>query len=253
MKRWHGLLPNWAVIGMLTLIVTLNICSSYYGFSLITKLITLAIIPILFAFYFYRQRVMANIFFTIFTLYFLGMLFNALNHFSLSSKLSESCFLGVYALLAVVMIGKLKQVRFEGLISMYLVVILLVNTYLMYMMFTTVKESFIDSVILTLTVSKGIALLIMGFLAFAIYLSRESSQSIIFLTIVCFFVFSDVLSFITSMYIHFWLFEGIQKILQGAGLLLTCVYVYNHQEIANGLRNKTTERISQSNKIPVEY
>ena len=251
MKKWHSILPNWAIIVMLSLIVTLHLCSSYYGFSLITELTALAIIPTLLVIYFYKQQVMANIFFTIFILYFLGMIFNSFDHFALSSKLSESCFLGAYALLVFLMIGKLKHVKFEGVVSWYLMVILLVNTYLIYTMFSMVQDSFKDSVILTLTVSRSIALLIIGFLAFAIYLSKETSQSILFLAIVCCFVFSDVLNFITTMNVHFWLFEGIQKILQGGGLLLFCIYVYNYQEIANTIIEKTSQPISQSKPITV--
>ncbi|MEO8772819.1 MAG: hypothetical protein ABI263_04420 [Gelidibacter sp.] len=252
MKKWHALLPNSAIILMLVLIVLLNLISSYFEVAVLTKAMTLVIIPILILIYFYRQRIMANIFFTIFVLYFLGILFNVLDQFSLSSKLSESCFLGAYALLVFLMIGKLKHVKFEGLVSWYLIVILLVNTYFLYMMFTVVQDGFKDSVILTLLVSRGVALLIIGFLAFAIYLSKETSQSILFLTIVCCFIFSDVLSFITSMYIHFWLFEGIQNILQGGGLLLFCFYVYNHQEIANTSDKKTTKSFSLSKNVPVE-
>lgn len=252
MKKWHDLLPNWAIIVMLTLIVTVNIISSYFGFSLLSKVAALAIIPVLLLSYFYRQRFMANIFYTIFILYFLGMLFNALDHLALSSKLSESCFLAVYVLLGFVMIGKVKDVKFEGLVSMYLILILLVNSYFMYIMFSSVQDSFADSVNFTLSVSKGIALLLMSFLAFAIYLSRETSQSIIFLTIVCCFVFSDVLSFITTMYVNFWLFEAVQQILQGAGLLLFCIYVYNHHKVENNFIKTKAEPVSQSNQIPVQ-
>lgn len=252
MKKWHALLPNSAIILMLVLIVLLNLISSYFEVSVLTKAMTLVIIPMLFLIYFYKQRIMANIFFTIFILYFLGILFNVIDQFSLSPKLSEFCFLGAYALMVFLMIGKLKHVRFEGLVSWYLIVILLINTYFLYMMFTVVQDSFKDSVILTLTVSRGIALLIIGFLAFAIYLSKETAQSILFLTIVCCFIFSDVLSFITSMYIHFWLFEGIQKILQAGGLLLFCFYVYNHQEIANALEGKDSKPFSLSKHVAVE-
>ncbi|MEO5789640.1 MAG: hypothetical protein ACOH2D_11385 [Gelidibacter sp.] len=196
---------------------------------------------------------MANIFYTIFILYFLGMLFIALDHLALSSKLSESCFLEVFALLAFVMIGKVKHVKFEGLVSMYLILILLVNSYFMYIMFSEVQDNFADSVIFTLMARKGIAFLLMSFLAIAIYLSQETSQAILFLTIVCCFVFSDGLSFLTTMYVSFWLFEGIQQILQGAGLLLFCIYVYNHQKVENSFIKMKTEPISQSSQIPVQF
>ena len=252
MKKWHNLLPNWAIILMLALVVTVNIISSYFGFSLLSKVTALAIIPMLLLNYFYRQRFMANIFYTIFILYFLGILFNALDQLSLSYKLSESCFLAVYALLSFVMVGKLKSVKFERLVSVYLILILLVNSYLMFTMFSALQDNFADSVIFTLSASKGIALLLMSFLAFAIYLSRETSQSILFLTIVCCFIFADVLSFITNVFVHYWLFEGVQQILQGVGLLLFCIYVYNYQEVENGIIQKKSKSISHSKHVTIQ-
>lgn len=252
MNKWHDLLSNWAIIVMLTLIVILNISASYFKFSLITKVTALAIIPALFVFYYYKQRLMANVFFTIFTLYFLGMLFNALDYLNLSSKLSQACYLGAYALLAFVMIGKLKNLKIEGIVTLYLIVIFLTTSYFMYILYGAVKDSFSDSVILTLFLSKTVALWLSGFLAFVICLSRESSQSILFLTVVCCFVFSEVLSSITTLYVTFWLFEAIQNILQGAGLLLFCIYVYNYQELANSLLGARYKSISQSKHNPIQ-
>ena len=165
MKKWHNLLPNWAIILMLALVVTVNIISSYFGFSLLSKVTALAIIPMLLLNYFCRQRFMANIFYTIFILYFLGILFNALDQLSLSYKLSESCFLAVYALLSFVMVGKLKSVKFERFVSVYLILILLVNSYLMFTMFSALRDNFPDSVMFTLSVSKGIALWLIRFWA----------------------------------------------------------------------------------------
>lgn len=248
MKRWHALLPNWAISILLTLIVTISLISSYYGSSVVTKVVTLVIIPLLLIAYFYKQKVMANIFYTIFVLYFLGMFLTVFEIFNLSSELAEASFFGAYILLIFVIIGKLKHMKFEGLVSGYLVLILLVNSYFLFIMFNSIKDSFGDSVILTLSVARGIALLIMALLAFAIYLSKETSQSIIFLMVVCCFAFSDVLSFITTMYIHFWLFEAVQNIIQGAGLLLFCIYVFNYQEIAK--RNKS-KRVAQSNHMTI--
>lgn len=230
MKIWHPLLPNWVISVLLALIIVLNLISSFYGLTNLAKVTALIVIPTLLIFYFYKQKLMANVFFTILMLTFLSILFKSVEGVDLFSKFSESSFLAAYALIVFVMLGKLKDIKFEGLVSWYLVLIVIVNTYLMYAMFASVKDSFQDSVILTLTVSKGVALLIMGFLAFAIYLSQESTQSILFLTVVCCFVFSDVLGFITTMYVDFWVFAAVHKILQATGLFLFVLYVYNHHQ-----------------------
>ncbi len=253
MERWHALSPNWATTLLLVLIVSLNLLCSYYGLSVVTKTTALTIVPIVLTVYFYRQKIMANIFSVIFMLYFFGILFNAVGHLGLSSKLSESCFTGAYLLMIFVLLGKLKDVKLERFVSWYLAVVFFISTYLLYLLFTGLKDSFQDNVILTLMVSKGVALLVMAFLAFAIYLSKETAQSIIFLIVVCCFVFSDVLGFITTSYIQFWLFEAVQRIFQSLGLILACIYVFNHQEAeTNTNGRKVFKSISRSNQMSVQ-
>ncbi|MBJ7881700.1 hypothetical protein [Gelidibacter salicanalis] len=252
MNRWHALLSNWAISIMLALIVAINLVSSYYELYFISNAVILGLIPALLIIYFDKQKLMATIFCAILILYFVGLICSVPINFELSSKLSESSFIGAYALMVFVMIGKLKHVKFEGVVSWYLIIVLLINTYLMYAMFVNVQDSFNDSVNLTLSVSKGVLLLVMGFLAFAIYLSKETSQTILFLTIVCCFVFADVLSFTNSLYVQFWLFEGFQKTLQGLGLFLLYVYIFNHQESVKGIViTESAESITESNQLPV--
>ncbi|MCK0125537.1 hypothetical protein MWU76_14185 [Gelidibacter sp. F2691] len=250
MNRWHALLPNWAIFTLLGLIVVFNLISSHFQNVVFSNIVALALIPLLLGIYFFKQRTMANVFFTAFLLYFLGIVFTVADTYILSDKFSESCFLGAYAMLIFVMMGRLKDVKFEGVVSWYLIVVLFINAYLMYAMFANVQDSLGDSVLLTLGVAKGIALLVMAFLAFAIYLSKESTQSIIFLSIVCCFVFADVLSFTTEMYVQYWVFEAFEKTLQGIGLLLFCVYVYNHQDYMNQFHIKEDlNTIAESNQL----
>lgn len=52
-QKWHDLLPNWAIIAMLAVIITVNIISSYFGFSLLSKITALAVIPVLLLNYFF--------------------------------------------------------------------------------------------------------------------------------------------------------------------------------------------------------
>ncbi|HUH27018.1 hypothetical protein [Gelidibacter sp.] len=253
MERWHALCPNWALTLFFVLIVTLNVLCSYYGFSVVTKTMTLSTVPIVLILYFYKQRIMANIFSVIFALYFLGIIFNAFDQFSLSTKFSEWCFTGAYLLMVFVMLGKLKGVKLEGFVSWYLIVVFFISTYFVFLLFTGLKGSFQDTVILSLMVSKGVVLLVMAFLAFAIYLSKETAQSIIFLTVVCCFIFSDVSGFITTSYVQFWLFEAVQSIFQSIGLFMACIYVYNHHQPATRINGrKVFKSISHSSQMSVQ-
>ena len=230
MKRWHALLPNRAILLLLSSIVMIYLISSYFGLLVLNNAVTLAIIALLLMVYFYKHPSMSTVFLTIFVLYLFGIVFKIFQDFTLSYKLSETCTIGVYALMLFILVGKLKKIRLDGIIWSYLMLLLLVNSYLLYQTLSSVTDNFQDSVSLTLTASRGVVLMIMTLVAFAVYLHRESSQSILFLTMLCCFVFSEALNFITSVHVHYWLFEGLQKICQAVGLMLLCVYVYNHEK-----------------------
>ena len=46
------------------------------------------------------------------------------------------------------------------------------------------------------------------------------------------FVFSDVLDYINTLYIYYWLFEAFERALHIGGLFLLYKYVYDHHTLA---------------------
>lgn len=237
---------------MLVSFVVVNLISYYSGFSYLSNVVTIALIPGLLFIYFSKQKIMSSVFILMFALYYLGMIFKVLlKDVSLSSELSQACVIASYSLLVFIMMGKLKHVRLDGLVWSYLVMLLLVNSYLMYQMVSTVTESFQNNVSLTLTVIQSVVLMVMMVLAFAIYLSKESAQSILLLTFLSCFAFSDALGFITSLIIPFWLFEGAQNIFQGLGVLMLCLYVYDLQETVLHFPTKDS-RLEMSHHFAIE-
>jgi hypothetical protein len=149
----------------------------------------------------------------------------------MGNKLSTVFYLGSYLLLIFVLLGKLKRIKYEGLVSVYLMVVLLLNSYFLYVLYGVAKDNFSDNVSLLLYVVHGITLIALTFFAFAVYLSQETTQSIIFLVMVFCFGFADVLIFICNLYVYFWLFEFLGNMLHLASLILLFTYVYNHHRI----------------------
>ncbi len=193
---WSFLLSLWvSCLGVLLL----NFIASYDGLAVISKVTKVVAVPLIIIYFFSKRKFMANIFFTIFLLMFFGDIFSVFNVNEFVSKLSKTAYLGSYLLLVFVVIGKLRKVKFEGLISWYLILIFALNTYFMYVLFKVVQDNFTDSVNMVLYVSRGITILVMGFLAFAVYLSKENAQSILFLVMSFCFIFSDVLFYISDL------------------------------------------------------
>ena len=131
MNRWHILIPNWVIITLFCAVLLLNFTASYEGFAMISKITKVVVGPLIIIYFFSKRNYMANIFFTIFLLMFFGDVFSVFNVNEFVSKLSKTAYLGSYLLLVLVVIGKLRRVKFEGLISWYLILIFALNTYFM--------------------------------------------------------------------------------------------------------------------------
>ncbi|MEM5566452.1 hypothetical protein WNY78_15125 [Psychroserpens sp. AS72] len=199
---------------------------------------------------------MANVFIITFLVLFIGDALSVFQFGDLTSKLSKIAYLGAYLLLIFVLLGKLKRVKFEGLVTVYLIIVLLLNSYFLYTLYGVAKSNFIDNTNLIIYICHGITLIALTYFSFAVYLSRETAQSITFLLLVFCFVFSDVLHYICSMYVYFWGFEVFENVLHTAGLFLLYKYVYDHHTNRHSDRRinlteyfvPTTEKLRQ---IPV--
>ena len=251
MKNISASAPNGVLIFLLLATVLINGLATYFGNAIIPNITKItSVIILLTMFYTIRDR-MANVFLTIFLFSFLGSAFYVFNFGELSGKLATTFYLGSYSLLTFVLLGKLKRIKYEGLVSVYLIVVLLLNTYFLYVLYGVVKDNFTDSVNMVLSICHGITLIAMTFFAFAVYLSQETTQSIIFLVMVFCFVFSDVLNYVCNLYVYFWLFEFMSNMLHLTSLILLYVYVQNHHKIIK-IKPKTsveTYMISSSERL----
>ncbi len=233
MKKVQSRAPHAILALILFAAFVINGFATYFDYAIIPIVTKVVSILILLTFYYLFRKHMESVFLTIFLLFFLGDLFSAINFGEMAHKLSKAFYLGSYLLLIFVLMGKLKHIKYEGVVSIYLVLVLLLNSYFLYLLFGMVKENFSDNVNLVLYICHGVTLMAMAFLAFAVYLSNESRQSIIFLVLVFSFVFSDVLKYICNLYVYYWIFEYAGNMLHLASLSLLYLYVYNRNTSVN--------------------
>ena len=232
MEIWQKLVRYRTLIIVFVLLSLINVFAAFAEDILLFRIAKLIAIPTLLILYFNNMRYMANVFFFTFIFFFLGDLFVVFNFNEFASQLSMGFYTLSYLLLIFVLFGKLKRVRFEGLVSMYLILVFLLNSYFLYVLYEVIQDSLTERINLILIVCRGISLIGMSFLAFAVYLSRESKQSIIFLTMAFCFVFSDVLYFVNTLYVYYWLFELLDKLLHLFGFTMFFIYVTNHHRIS---------------------
>lgn len=231
MERIPAGTQNRVLVFLIVVAFLFNGIAAYFENSLMPNITRVTSVIALLTFYFMLRERMANVFLTIFLFSFLGDIFYTFNIGELSGKLSTTFYLGSYFLLIFVLLGKLKRIKYEGLVSIYLIVVLLLNSYFLYVLYGAVADSFSDNVNLVLSICHGVTLIAMTFFAFAVYLSQETTQSIIFLVMVFSFVFSDVLMYICSLYVYFWVFEFMGNMLHMVSLVLLFTYVCNHHKI----------------------
>lgn len=245
--------PNSVLVFILLVFISSTALSIYFDMVLVSMTVKLITVTILLTFYYCQLNKMATVFLTIFLVFFVS---DALNIFSLGDlalKASKALTILAYLLLVFVLLGKLKRVKFEGLVTVYLVLVLVLNSYFLYALYGVAKDNFVDDLNMVLYICHGITLIAMTYFAFAVYLSRETAQSITFLLMVFCFVFADVLDYICNLYVYYWVFEAFEGILHTSGLFLYFKYVYDHHMNRNSSKRiqiseyfvPTTEQLKQ--------
>lgn len=229
-KIYTGTSSGVLVLLLLALFVV-NGIAIFYGYGIIPNITKFVSVLVLLTVYYTKRNHLATVFLTFLMFLFLGDTFSVFSFGELAIKLSTTFYVGAYSLLIFVLLGKFKRIKLEGLVFVYLMLILLLNSYFLYALYSAVKDNFSDNINLVLYIGHGISLIAMAFLAFAVYLSKESTQSIIFLVMVFCFVFSDVLDYICSLYVYFWIFDFLGHMLHLTSLCLFFNYVYNHHKI----------------------
>ncbi|WMI67614.1 hypothetical protein [Mangrovimonas sp. YM274] len=232
MEFWHKIMSNKSLIIVFCTLFALQVLAIVKNDLMLDRIAKIVVLPLLLTLYFARMKYMANIFLTIFLCSFLGDVFMVFHKNEFTNQLSEVAYLGSYLLLFGLLIGQLRKVKFEGIISVYLSLIFIINAYLLYVLYGAVKDSFLNDVNLWLYVGRALILVFLVFLSFALYLTRESKQSILFLLAIACFAFGDVLQYICELYVYFWLFEVISVALHLAGLSIFVAYVRNHHRKA---------------------
>lgn len=248
MEKVYARIPFGILVTLVLATILINGIATYFDYLLIPNATKIASILILLTLYFIKRNQMANIFLTIFSLFFLGDIFSVFNFGDMADKLSKAFYLGSYLLLIFVLLGKLKHIKYEGVVSIYLILVLMLNSYFLYMLFGIVKDNFSDDVNQVLFICHGITLIAMAFFAFAVYLSNESKQSIMFLIMVFCFVFSDVLTYICSLYVYYWLFDFVGNMLHLASLCLLYMYVVNHNKFSTNEDALQNDYVIQNSK-----
>ena len=246
-KNWFKSTTNRAFIGVLLVLLFFNVYASLNENSLMLQASKALTIPLFFSIYFIKNKFINNIFIAFLLLTFVGDLFSMMPLDSGLMKIISGAYFCSYAVLILIGVFRINGFMFKGLVGGYLIAVFLLNAYFMYSLYGTLSTSITDATELFFTTLQIVALLALGFIAFAGYLNDDGRQSIVFLMMSFCLIFAQVLSFVETYYVAYSQFMMLEWAFHIAGLILLYKYLteYNRQR----KRKIVIERIAVSEKI----
>jgi hypothetical protein len=130
-----------------------------------------------------------------------------------------------YLFLIIIIAPKFKLVEVNKLIGAYLFVVFLIINYFLYTAYNILQTVIPNSTEVLFFGLKSMALIILAFVSFGVYLNRQTKESVLFLTAVVFLGLSAIIFYVNLYYIYNWSFELLQRILYAIGLYILFKYV----------------------------
>ncbi|OIQ28996.1 MAG: hypothetical protein BM564_07205 [Bacteroidetes bacterium MedPE-SWsnd-G2] len=241
MTDWKFFKSNKAVLTVCSVLIIVLFIGVFLENSALISVSKLAVIPAFVGLYFIRRSYMPNFFFLILLCLFFAELFNTFSSNHGLLNLSRAFNLTGFVLLLSILMSKLKSIKFEGVVTVYLLVVFIINGYFVYSLFDSVKGEITNNLDMVYFLGKGGLSLFLGLISFAVYLSRETTRSIIFLVMTLAFLFSDVLNFICNYYLYYSGFEFVGGVLKIAALFFLMRYIYTHR--STNVRQKKEQSV----------
>lgn len=236
---------NKVFVSALFLLIVLNVFGAISENALILQSTKPLFVPVFLIFFFLKNKTIA-VPFILFLIYsFLGDSASMLFSNEIFIKASSVMYFLGYLCLIGFMVPKFKLVEFNKVITLYLVLMVLINMYFLYTIYEMLKTIIPDGLEVLLFGMKSISLIVLFIVAFGIYLNAETKPSILFLIMALGFVLSDILNFVNQYYVYHWSFLMLDRVLHAIGLFFLFKYIVEHNKIP-----KTVD--SKAEKIPAE-
>ncbi|GAA3625497.1 hypothetical protein [Flavivirga jejuensis] len=230
MKNWFNLTFNSVFFFALLALIVISFLVAFVGNSLLLKSTMALFIPVLLIFYLVKYKSLGGVFISFLFFSFLGDI--SLTFFSNESfvKISSILYFLSYLYLIAIAARKFKVLEVDKLIGVYLLGVFLINMFFLYTLYSVLKVIIPDSEEVLLFGLKSLALIILAFVSFGVYLNTQSKQSILFLVAVIFIAFSSTLNYINLYYLYHWSFEMLHRVLYGIGLYFVFRYIIEYNE-----------------------
>lgn len=225
MKNWLKIKKNRVFFSALILLVVLTVIATISKNTFLLQVTKPLFIPVFLLHYLINNKYINSVFVMFLMLSFLGDFTSVFFKDNMFLKLSIFAYATSYVCLIVVVVNKFKRVNLKSIIGVYLLLVSLINGYFLYSLFNIIRGTVTDNVEIGLLGFQSIALVVLAFSAFAVYLNLDSKKAIVFLMMAISLVFSDVLQYISSYYIYDWTFIMLSRILHVVALFFLFSYI----------------------------
>ncbi|WP_338730878.1 hypothetical protein [Mangrovimonas cancribranchiae] len=231
MINWLKSSYNTFSLCVIVTILLLNVFALLNSNDTILRFFKPLLIPAFLMYLFIKNNYVNKALIIFFVFSFLGDSISALYNGSQAIKYANLSYFISYLSLMVLVLSKLKSIKLDKIIGVYLFVVFFINSYFLYELFLILKANITDIAEVNLFVLKSVSLTILSLVSFVVYLTKDTKQSIIFLVMALCFVFSDVLFYITNYYIYNWSFAVLERVLHVFGIFFLFGYVVSENRI----------------------
>lgn len=236
------------IFSALILLLCLNIVVVYGENLLLLNASKILFVPFILMLFFIKHKTLSFLFIAFLLFSFLG---DSASWFSSEASVASSSnimYLLSYMALIAIAIPYFKPGKIDKIVGTYLLFILIIKVYFLYAICSLLGNFIIDGTEMLLFGAKSLALILLVFIAFAVYLCTPTKSSILFLVMAICFAFSDVLDYVVNYYIYDWSILMIERILYMAGLLYAFKYVIetNKASKTDYIENEVKESVFSS-------
>ncbi|TGV01678.1 hypothetical protein [Flavivirga rizhaonensis] len=227
-------------------LIAINFFVAFTQDSLLLKSTMALFIPAFLIFYLLKYKILGVIFISFLLFAFLGDL--SLTFFSneIYIKVSSILYFLSYLYLIAIVMPKFKLLKIDKLIGLYLLGVFVINVFFLYTLYSVLKVIIPDQTEVLLFGLKSLALIILAFISFGVYLNTQTKQSILFLVAAIFIGFSTILNYVNLYYLYHWSFELLYRALYAVGLY----FIFKYMIVDNRYKAtiyKLRERYSSDN------
>lgn len=240
-NNWLNFTFNKVFFCALILLIAINSVGVATEDALIMKTAMPLFIPVFLIFFLIKYNKLGIAFISFLLFSFLGDTASMFIPEAIIMETTSTLYILSYLYLLIMVIPKFKFLEVNAIVGTYLLLVFSITMYFLYVIYGVLQTIIPNPTEVLLFGIKSVALIVLGFISFAVYLNTQTKQSVIFLTAVIFFGLSVIMNYINLYYLYNWSFELLQRVLYALALYVMFIYIMNSNFIKKPKQIKVKE------------